>query len=62
MEAKQNNVTNKQKLFLYSGHDVTIVHVMRALGWNGFLKPSFAATLIFELHRDNSNHYFVKVK
>lgn len=62
MEAKQNDLNNKRKLFLYSGHDVTIVHVLRTLGVEGFLKPYFAASLIFELHKNHSNDtYVVKV-
>lgn len=62
MEEKQRNLSNKRKLFLYSGHDVTIVHVLRTLGVDGFLKPFFAASLIFELHKQESNaSYFVKV-
>lgn len=62
MEEKQRNVNNKRKLFLYSGHDVTIIHVLRSLGLDGVLKPSFSASLIFELHRNNnSDIYIVKV-
>lgn len=60
MEEKQNNLDNKRKLFLYSGHDITIVHVLRTLGVEGFLKPYFAASLIFELHK-NDGTYVVKV-
>lgn len=63
MEAKQNDSHNRRKLFLYSGHDVTIVHVLRTLGLDGFLKPFFGASLIFELYKNNDTGiYSVKVK
>ncbi|XP_050081633.1 lysosomal acid phosphatase [Anopheles aquasalis] len=42
----------ERNIFIYSGHDVTLVNLMRALGvieqTTG--KPDFAATLVFELH------------
>lgn len=62
MEAKRSDLKNKRKLFLYSGHDVTIVHVLRTLGVEGFLKPYFAASLIFELHSNTSGNYTVRVR
>lgn len=48
------------KLLLYSGHDSTILSVMRALDFKGFLMPDFGASLIFELHKLNDK-YHVKV-
>ncbi|KAJ8949145.1 hypothetical protein NQ318_012893 [Aromia moschata] len=39
-------------LFLYSGHDLTIVHILRALNLVNTIKPSFGAALIFELYTD----------
>ncbi|KAJ8984506.1 hypothetical protein NQ317_010977 [Molorchus minor] len=41
---------NVPSLFLYSGHDLTIVHVLRSLNLVDTIKPNFGATLIFELH------------
>ncbi|XP_075227293.1 testicular acid phosphatase homolog isoform X3 [Lycorma delicatula] len=48
------------KLLLYSGHDSTILSVMRALDFKGFLMPDFGASLIFELHKLNDK-YHVKI-
>ena len=56
---KMTQIKNKQlkpprKLFLYSGHDVTLVNVMRALNIisQTSSKPDFASALHFELHRN----------
>nr|XP_023026643.1 lysosomal acid phosphatase-like [Leptinotarsa decemlineata] len=39
------------RLYLYSGHDITLVHILRTLQLVGTsLKPSFGASLIFELY------------
>lgn len=48
-----------RKLFLYSGHDLTLVSVLRTLGAPGLLKPDPAAALFIELHRalDGSQHF-----
>lgn len=47
-----------RKLFMYSGHDLTIVSVLRALGVQELIKPDNGAALLFELHRpnDGSDH------
>lgn len=37
---------------LYSGHDLTVVHILRALNLVDAIKPSFGASLIFELYSD----------
>ncbi|KAJ8923804.1 hypothetical protein NQ315_010386, partial [Exocentrus adspersus] len=37
-------------LHLYSGHDLTVVHILRALNLVDTIKPSFGASLIFELY------------
>lgn len=39
-------------LHLYSGHDLTIVHVLRVLNLVDTIKPSFGASLAFELYSD----------
>lgn len=52
---KQSSVnTNFPKLLLYSGHDVTLVNILRTLGVTESLKPNFAAYLILELHHTPS--------
>ena len=42
-----------RKIFLYSGHDITLVSVLRALGFEERFKPDPGASLIVELHRPN---------
>lgn len=40
------------KIYIYSGHDVTLVNLMRALDVleQANAKPDYAATIVFELH------------
>ncbi|XP_055315614.1 lysosomal acid phosphatase [Sitodiplosis mosellana] len=51
---KNNQLEPDRKLFIYSGHDVTLVNVMRALDIipQTTRKPDFAAALYFELHQN----------
>ncbi|XP_022921280.1 venom acid phosphatase Acph-1 [Onthophagus taurus] len=42
-----------RKLFLYSGHDLTVVSLMRILGFNELIKPEFGASVIIEHHSIN---------
>ncbi|CAH1153461.1 unnamed protein product [Phaedon cochleariae] len=39
-------------LNLYAGHDITLVHVLRALKLTDTIKPGFGASLILELYSD----------
>ncbi|KAF2883594.1 hypothetical protein ILUMI_22589 [Ignelater luminosus] len=55
-QKSQNNLKPDLRLILYSGHDLTIVTVMRTLGFGELLKPDYAASLIFELHQMNNNY------
>ncbi|XP_030746229.1 testicular acid phosphatase homolog [Sitophilus oryzae] len=43
---------------LYSAHDLTLVHIMRALNLVDILKPDFGATLIIELYENASLKIF----
>lgn len=45
-------LTPERSIFIYSGHDVTLVNVMRALGIvdQTAKKPDYSSALIFELH------------
>lgn len=47
------NLSPNRNVFIYSGHDVTLVNVMRALNISDQTsrKPDYAATLAFELHQ-----------
>ncbi|XP_044765865.1 prostatic acid phosphatase [Coccinella septempunctata] len=53
MEIASTNA-NFTKLFLYSGHDITLVNILRTLGFTDILKPNFAAYFIVELHHTPS--------
>lgn len=54
-----HNLNPDRKMFLYSGHDLTIVSVLRALGFEERIKPDIGASVIIELHRpfDGSEHF-----
>lgn len=57
MEEKIEDSKNKRKLILYSGHDLTLVNVLRTLGEDDLIKPHFVAHLILELYKTNSTNY-----
>ncbi|XP_063981893.1 lysosomal acid phosphatase-like [Diachasmimorpha longicaudata] len=47
---RARNDQHERKLYLYSAHDITLVNVMRAMGFTEELfKPDYGAALIFEL-------------
>lgn len=47
---RTQNGENEMKLYLYSAHDITLVNVLRAMGFTEELfKPDYGAALIFEL-------------
>lgn len=56
---------NEKTLYLYGGHDLTLVTLVRTMGISEILKPDYGATLIFELFAtkvsDNNMDYSVKV-
>lgn len=58
-EKSEGHIKDK-KLFLYSGHDLSIINVLRALDINDFIHPDFGASIIFELHQLQKK-YYVKV-
>ncbi|KAL0112370.1 hypothetical protein PUN28_012004 [Cardiocondyla obscurior] len=54
MEESRSNSKAKRSYF-YSAHDITIVNVLRAMGFtNELFKPDYGATLILELHFANN--------
>lgn len=51
MVHNHKNVLNpKHEVFLIAGHDMTVLNVMRALGFDDTSKPDIGATVILELH------------
>lgn len=56
--SKEPTIKNPSRnLYIYSGHDVTLVNVMRALNISAQTadKPDFGATIYFELHENQSS-------
>lgn len=67
MIKKRNQLLEPNRnIFIYSGHDVTLVSLMRALGIidQTANKPDYAATLVFELHNSitYADDFEVKVR
>lgn len=63
---KLNILKPNRSIFVYSGHDVTLCNVMRALGIiaDTAEAPDYAAALVFELHHSviYEDDFEVKVK
>lgn len=56
------NTMHSYKVVLYSGHDITIVNVLRAIGFQRLLKPGFGASLTFELHQNKEGEKIIRVR
>lgn len=55
------HVNVERSLYLYSGHDVTLVALWRALGYEELLEPEYGSSLVLELHEDvEQSSFFVK--
>lgn len=54
IQKKNNKLKPDRRLYIYSGHDVTLVNVMRALDIipQTTKKPDYASALYFELHQN----------
>lgn len=54
LQKKDGNLKPNRSLFIYSGHDVTLVNVMNAMNIiaQTSRKPDFCAALYFELHEN----------
>ena len=50
-----------RKLFMYSGHDSDVAALLGTLGVYNGIAPPLASCVIFELHRDTSGSFFVKL-
>lgn len=63
---KQNRKEPNRSIYVYSGHDATLMSVMRLLNLTNQTtrKPDYGATLAFELHcptHDDCNQFEVRV-
>ncbi|CAK1600116.1 unnamed protein product [Parnassius mnemosyne] len=57
-----NRANSDRSLFLYSGHDVNVVALWRALGYEELLEPEYGASLVLELHEEvEQDSFFVKL-
>lgn len=48
--------TSNLNIALFSGHDVTLITVLRTLGFERLFKPEYGAYLVFELHEANGDY------
>lgn len=61
MQESQINKDSK-KAYFYSVHDVTLVNLLRTMGFtNELFLPEYGATIIFELHSYSDKEREVKV-
>lgn len=58
---KKINQSSNLNIALYSGHDVTIVTVVRTLGFDKLFKPDYGSYIIFEMHETLPNEHEIKV-
>lgn len=60
----KNQLTPDRKMFLYSGHDFTILGLLSSMLQTEDLipQPDFGSSLAFELYKDTTNGHTVKVK
>ncbi|XP_013196183.2 prostatic acid phosphatase-like [Amyelois transitella] len=59
-EAESHENTDRT-LYLYSGHDVNVVSLWRALGHEELLEPEYGASIVLELHEEvEQESFFVK--
>ena len=57
---KNNVLDQRNKLFLYSGHETNVAAVLQALGVYTPHVPEYSSAVFVELHEENGD-YFVKV-
>ncbi|XP_059049195.1 lysosomal acid phosphatase-like [Achroia grisella] len=57
-----NHENLDRSLYLYSGHDVNVVSLWRALGFQELLEPEYGASIALELHEEvEQDNFFIKV-
>ncbi|XP_034253890.1 testicular acid phosphatase homolog isoform X2 [Thrips palmi] len=50
VENHKHSLDQKHEVFLIAGHDMTVLNVMRALGFDETSKPDIGAAILIELH------------
>ncbi|GBP12918.1 Testicular acid phosphatase homolog [Eumeta japonica] len=57
-EVVANHESVQRSLYIYSGHDVNVVALWRALGFTELLEPEYGASLVLELHEEVEDEAF----
>lgn len=61
-DIKENNIASKpRKIYLYSGHDVTLAAFTKAQNITSFDIPPFGSAVVVEKYRDDRNIEYIKV-
>ncbi|XP_045761433.1 prostatic acid phosphatase-like [Maniola jurtina] len=56
------NHSNDRSLYIYSGHDVNVVSLWRALGFRELLEPEYGASIGVELHEEvEQDSFFIRL-
>lgn len=58
MKKINDNLPNGRKLFIYSGHEFNIAHLLRTLGAFQPEIPNYASYVLVELHKVNGTYGF----
>lgn len=57
-----HHINLDRSLLVYLGHDVNVVSLWRALGFEELLEPEYGASIVLELHEEvEQSTFFVKV-
>ncbi|KAE9556041.1 hypothetical protein FO519_000787 [Halicephalobus sp. NKZ332] len=62
LNASKGNFNEATKMMLYSSHDGTLLALLYSMGIADYQLVPYAATIIFELSRDENGHYNVEVR
>lgn len=53
----------ERSLYIYSGHDVNVVSLWRALGFEELLQPDYGASFAIELHEEvEQDDFYIRVR
>lgn len=58
---KQKNKLPERKMFVYSGHDISLINILHPMKLFKNLKPEYGAAFIIEAHSAKTDDYEIKV-
>nr|XP_026484685.1 lysosomal acid phosphatase-like [Vanessa tameamea] len=62
LQESVNHINIDRSLYIYSGHDVNVVSLWRALGFEELLEPEYGASLAIELHEEvEQDNFFIRL-